>query len=492
MGNYSIPEEIRKQKPTGSVVKLIGGNYYVYEQKHIKDENTGKWKIKSGKYLGKITKENGYIPVEDSYFSEEDSVLDFGNYAFAYLAGKSFQEEIESVFDKETASKLYVLSIFHLLNGFSYTYEISNLFDQSFFKIIYPGFKFGETALRNLYSTLGRKRESVEKFQKKLYEKSNKIAIDGHCIPSSSNENDLSRKGNKAKKFINNQVNLVMGYAIDTGAPVFAEVVQGDTLDSVSVSTIFESKEFKNTLFIVDKGFFSGENLKMFTKNGCHYIIPPKENTDIYSSFMERVDYLKNHFIYKTKTNKSVIYYDYEKTEEGNYIYSFRDLSEHEIKCDDYRTKLAAGKKGYTQEKYEKAEKTFGTITVICDYEMNPEDVFNAYKKRWSIETFYNYLKNRLGFEALHCQDYYIEQGLSFIILLTSNLHYELTKKLMFHESNLDHVLLDLKAIRLRNNNGVWQTTASSKKRLSTYSDLGLDLKGLLKHTNEMFKATKN
>lgn len=492
MGNYSIPEDIRKQKPTGSVVKLIGGNYYVYEQKHIKDENTGKWKIKSGKYLGKITKENGYIPVEDSYFSEEDSVLDFGNYAFAYLAGKSFQEEIESVFDKETASKLYVLSIFHLLNGFSYTYEISSLFDQSFFKIIYPGFKFGETALRNLYSTLGRKRESVEKFQKKLYEKSNKIAIDGHCIPSSSNENDLSRKGNKAKKFINNQVNLVMGYAIDTGAPVFAEVVPGDTLDSVSVSSIFESKEFKNTLFIVDKGFFSGENLKMFTKNGCHYIIPPKENTDIYSSFMERVDYLKNHFIYKTKTNKSVIYYDYEKTEEGNYIYSFRDLSEHEIKCDDYRTKLAAGKKGYTQEKYEKAEKTFGTITVICDYEMNPEDVFNAYKKRWSIETFYNYLKNRLGFEALHCQDYYIEQGLSFIILLTSNLHYELTKKLMFHESNLDHVLLDLKAIRLRNNNGVWQTTASSKKRLSTYSDLGLDLKGLLKHTNEMFKATKN
>lgn len=492
MGNYSIPEDIRKQKPTGSVVKLIGGNYYVYEQKHIKDENTGKWKIKSGKYLGKITKENGYIPVEDSYFSEEDSVLDFGNYAFAYLAGKSFQEEIESVFDKETASKLYVLSIFHLLNGFSYTYEISSLFDQSFFKIIYPGFKFGETALRNLYSTLGRKRESVEKFQKKLYEKSNKIAIDGHCIPSSSNENDLSRKGNKAKKFINNQVNLVMGYAIDTGAPVFAEVVPGDTLDSVSIGTIFESKEFKNTLFIIDKGFYSDENLKVFTKNGCHYIIPPKENMTIYTDFMTRVDYLKNHFIYVTKTNKTVIYYDYEKTEEGNYIYSFRDLSEHEIKCYDYRTKLAAGKKGYNQEKYEKAEKTFGTITVICDYEMNPEDVFNAYKKRWSIETFYNYLKNRLGFEALHCQDYYIEQGLSFIILLTSNLHYELTKKLMFHENNLDHVLLDLKAIRLRNNNGVWQTTASSKKRLSTYSDLGLDLKGLLKHTNEMFKATKN
>lgn len=492
MGNYSIPEEIRKQKPKGSVVKLIGGNYYVYEQKHIKDENTGKWKIKSGKYLGKITKEHGYIPVEESYFSEEDSVLDFGNYAFAYLLGKPFLEKIEKVFDKETASKLYVLSIMHLVNGFSYTYQISSFFDQSFFKLIYPGFKFGEAALSKLYSTLGRKRESVEKFQKMLYKDCTKIAIDGHCIPSSSNENDLSRKGNKSKKFINNQVNLIMGYAIDTGAPVFAEVVPGDTIDSVSVSSIFEGKDFKNTIFIIDKGYFSDDNLKLFTQNDCHYVIPPKENSSIYTSFMTRVDYLKNHFIYKTKTNKTVIFYDWEKTAEGNYIYSFRDISEHGLKCDDYLSKMNAGKEGYTQEKYEIKEKTFGTITVICDYEMKPEDVFNAYKKRWSIETFYNYLKNRLGFEALHCQDYYIEQGLSFVILLTSNLHYELSKKILKYQTNLDHFMIDLKSIKLRNNNGVWQTTASTKKRLSIYNDLGADLKGLLKHTNEMFKAAEN
>ena len=100
MGKYSIPEDIRTLKPKGSVVKLISGNYYVYEQKHIKDEATGKWKIKSGKYLGKITRENGFIPIETSYLLEEDSVLEFGNYALAYMLGDSLKEKFTK-FTKE-------------------------------------------------------------------------------------------------------------------------------------------------------------------------------------------------------------------------------------------------------------------------------------------------------------------------------------------------------------------------------------------------------
>ncbi len=486
MGDYSIPAEIRELKPKGSVVKKIKNYYYVYEQKHIKDPVTGKWKIKSGKYLGKITEEHGYLPIKESYFFEEDSVLDFGSYAFAYLAGQSLRDKLESVFDKETACKLYVLSILHLINGFSYTYQISSYFDQSFIKLIYPSLKFGNTALHNLYSALGTKRESVEKFQKLLYKDSNAIAIDGHCIASSSNENDLARKGNKAVKFINNQVNLIMGYSIDSGSPVFAEVVPGDVLDSVSLESILMSKDFKNTLFVVDKGYYSLDNLELLTKNNCHYIMPPKENATQFKDFMSRVNYTSNHFVYKTKSTKTVIFYDHEKTKDGNYIYSFRDLSQHAIECDDYQSKIALGKPNYTLEKYKEVESSFGTITLICDYEMNPEDVFKNYKKRWNIETFYNYLKNHLGFEALHCQDYYVEQGLSFIVLLTSNLHYDLKRKLSSKATNLDEVLLDLKSIKLKNNNNVWQTTSSTKKRLKLFEDLNLDLNKLLDKINKV------
>lgn len=42
-GSYAVPENIRKMKPRGTMVKKIKGHYYVYGMKCIKDEKTGKW-----------------------------------------------------------------------------------------------------------------------------------------------------------------------------------------------------------------------------------------------------------------------------------------------------------------------------------------------------------------------------------------------------------------------------------------------------------------
>lgn len=39
MGNYSVPESIRKYKPKGTMVKRISDYYYVYEYSNYTDEN---------------------------------------------------------------------------------------------------------------------------------------------------------------------------------------------------------------------------------------------------------------------------------------------------------------------------------------------------------------------------------------------------------------------------------------------------------------------
>ena len=52
--------------------------------------------------------------------------------------------------------------------------------------------------------------------------------------------------------------------------------------------------------------------------------------------------------------------------------------------------------------------------------------VFNAYKARWSIETFNNYIKNDADFNNLKTQDYYIARGLDFIRLVTGLIHAKL------------------------------------------------------------------
>ena len=53
-GLYAVPENIRKMKPRGTMVKKIKGHYYVYGMKCIKDEKTGKWKTKILGIMGKI------------------------------------------------------------------------------------------------------------------------------------------------------------------------------------------------------------------------------------------------------------------------------------------------------------------------------------------------------------------------------------------------------------------------------------------------------
>ena len=42
---------------------------------------------------------------------------------------------------------------------------------------------------------------------------------------------------------------------------------------------------------------------------------------------------------------------------------------------------------------------------------------------RWSIETYNNYIKNDADFNDLKLQDYYVQHGFDFIMLVTGLIH---------------------------------------------------------------------
>lgn len=486
MGKYSVPEEIRKLKPKGSVVKVIKNGYYVYGQKNIKDPLTGKRKIKAGDYLGKITLANGFIPCSDKYIDEEDSVYEFGQYAICYLLASEVKNRLQEFFDLETAEKIYTVSLIHLVNGFTYTYKVPMYYVSSFFYLLNPNSFYKESSLITLYSALGSKRQTPERFEASLYESTNKLAIDGHCISSSSKLNDLAKKGNKANKFNSEQVNLIMGYDVDTNRPVFANVVSGDQLDKTSIVDIIETRKFKNVLYIIDKGFYNADNLNVFVKNGCHYIIPIQENTNDYKELLENIDFTNEHFVYKSTNKKTVIFYTKMVTESTRYCYAFRDLSRHALECDDYLEKINSGKIVVSEEEKQRTMNNFGTLYLMSDKEFEPGEIFANYKKRWNIETYYNYLKNKLDYEALHAQDYYIEQGLSFIILISSYIYYILKEKIKKTDyQSVDELLLDMRSIKLRKDNNIYHTTSTTKKRKKVFDDLNIDLTLLIKQIND-------
>ena len=58
------PREILDSCPKGKTVKLIHGQYYVYEQRRVKDPESGKWKTKSGKCVGKVVPGKDHRPYQ--------------------------------------------------------------------------------------------------------------------------------------------------------------------------------------------------------------------------------------------------------------------------------------------------------------------------------------------------------------------------------------------------------------------------------------------
>lgn len=92
----------------------------------------------------------------------------------------------------------------------------------------------------------------------------------------------------------------------------------------------------------------------------------------------------------------------------------------------NYVHQIEIGKKGYTDEGFEKAKRFFGVYVLRTNATaMSAKEVFSWYKKRWHIEIFYNYFSNEEHCKAFCQQDYYRIQGLSFIFLVSSIIHRE-------------------------------------------------------------------
>lgn len=483
MGKYSVPEEIRKFKPKGTMVKVINGKYYVYEQTNVKID--GKWKIKMGKMIGSISIDLGFVPNNNFSNSQMITTLDFGEYFLSYHLSKNILDKLKLVFNVKEALSIYNIALIHFVNGFSYMKSIKPQYDLSYLSLKYPSISLSEHIVSKLLETLGRHTSNIEKFEDLLIENSSKkLAVDGHSIKSCGYNNSLSEDGNKKHIFKDKQINLLMAYDINNSNPVFSRMYAGATMDNISFKDLFERKNFKDILFIIDKGFYSTENINLCSSNGNKYIVPLKAHLLNYKEITK--DYLCNErFVYENGKKRTVIEYKTITKDDVKIIF-YRDLSLAALDSADYLSKVSLGNNTYTMEKYEEFKNTFGTIVLQTNLNKNPDEIYKLYKKRWEIETFYDYYKNKLDVNALHISDYYQTQGLSFILLITSLIHTEFIKATKQLKRNITEILLDAKFIKLHYKKNSWALENVCKSHYELFSNLNIDLNEEVKYINSL------
>lgn len=475
MGAYSVPEEIRAYKPVGTCVKNIKNHFYVYEQNNLKGED-GKWHRKSGRCIGKIEYGIGFVPNETLTYEEKITTLEYGQYAVALSNSRCVLERLLLYFSKKDAYRIYLVSVIHAVNSFRHRKAIGSYFEQSCLSIMYPSLSFSEKTLAALMDSLGRRQLPVQAFQQSLIDSSSgEIAIDGHVVRNCSHNNDIAAFGNKYQVMKDTQLNLLMAYDINQGDPIFSKIYEGGCVDKISVEDAFRTYGFRDTLFVVDRGFYSEKNITMFSENGNKYIIPLSENLSAYKAATREMVF-DDTFVYEKNKKRSAISYK-ETTIDGNRVIVYRDSVLNAVDADSYRKNIGI-KSSCTMEKYNELKDFFGTIVLQTNTQSTPAWVYEKYKNRWNIETFYNHFKNDLDFNALYEQDYYKLEGMSFIMLTTS-LVYECMRKAAstVEGLTLDDCLLTARFIKIHYEKGKWVRTNMRKNIQEMMTALNVDFK---------------
>ncbi len=476
MGKYTVPENIRKMKPKGTIVKFIHNKYYVYEHFNKKDSD-GKWNTKSGKLLGYINPNKGFIPNTNFIMSEDITTLEYGQYAVVLNNSKNTLNKLLNHFNTKDAYTIYLTAVIHIVNGFTPLKDIEEYTKQSYISLMHTDIKFSYHCLSSLLDALGRKQTKVHQFEQSLInECSKQIAIDGHDIKSCSHENNLAEVGNKYSSMKDMQMNVLMAYDINTFTPLVSRTYPGSILDKTSVKDLLEFHTYHNVLFIIDRGFYSKENIEAFSSNDNHYIIPLSPNLTICKRVTKDMNF-HNIFIYEKDKKTTPIEYKEIKVDNKTKIIVCRDLTQNATDKASYLKNIDLDPEKYSMEKYEEMKDLFGVIVLQTNLNVEAKEVYHLYKKRWTIETFFNYFKNRIDINALGLSDYYATQGMSFIMLIVGLIYHDLREKVkLLGNTSIDDCLLKSRFIKLNKKGTCWCVSNAKKNLQDMMKALNVDL----------------
>lgn len=490
MAKSTIPDEIKQYRPGPCTeVKLINGHYYVYMYQSVQLPS-GKWGKKTGKSIGTIISGKGFVPNRNYHLyegteSQDDiTVLEYGQYALIMSVAKDVLLSLEMHFPVDRAAQIFAYACIVFANDFVHLDQIQEYYEQSWLSQEYKeySFKMGKTALGTLLDNLGRRTTRVVNYERSAILDSSAVAIDGHAIRSCSDENDLGEAGYKFNLLKEDQVNLLMGYDINTGMPLFARMFRGACNDKSTIEDLSDLLNFSGILFVIDRGFYSGKNLEILSSNDNTYIIPVPSNTDIFKNAMTDLKYTGN-FYYRSGKKHARIEYMSQKVSDTDYVYVFRDIDENEKCRFNYQHCIELGRAGYTQEKFEQNKENFGVYVLQSNAPMTAEKIFSGYKKRWGIETFYQYLKNKGDFNDLMFQDYYKEQGFSFIMLIAGQIHQQMihaVKSLEDSTISVHDIMLMARRMKMERRGNTWNLKNTRKRDLVILKKLGFEPKNVV------------
>ena len=314
------------------------------------------------------------------------------------------------------------------------------------------------------------------------------------------------------------QINLGMVFGQPSLLPLFYSLYQGSIRDVSTLKNILEflsDFKVKNVTFLLDKGFYSTENLIGMRKKGLQFITPlpftVKQAEELIEKHENEISDVSNalrvnkQILYCVKDKITIenyrlnayIYFDKRKRLEGEERLIERIIeAEEKVQDRHFQDREAVGK--YLSQHAADLEKVFdirkvkgsfalrrdtgridkvinqmGYVIILSSRSLNPRQIILLYRNKDCVEKCFDNMKNELSTTRLRVHSTESMEGRLFItfisLILSSWIHKTMREKALSKKYTLEEIMYELKklkVIQLQNQRKVLTEITKTQKEL--------------------------
>lgn len=460
-----MEEWVKKFKTKGIAILQKNKRYYAYKIRSVWDPKKKRARKITEKYLGVVTPQGIFKRYSLSSIKRD---YEYGNILFLLSVAEDIRELLKEFYPYEWARMLCfcLLRIIQPLPLKSVQY----LFDKTYLKILFPELSLSPKVLSRLLEDIGRNSRLAEELMKKLIVAGRHLVIDLSYIFSYSQNILLLEKGYNKEHFYLPQINILLGFSSQKRTPSFIRVLPGSVRDVNSLLATMSLFNIKEVVLIMDRGFYSSENIDLLTRANIDYILPLKRNSRLIRKVSERFDGV---FLYHKRPIKFWVTMSRRKR-----IYVYEDLLLKSEEEKNFLELISEGKERI--EEFNQKKENFGKIYLLSSLYTNAEEVYFMFKQKENIEYSFNILKNLLEADKLYTRSDETFSGYMFLNFLSLYIYYKALNKIrdagLQKKFSLNDILLQLSKVKVYICDGGRILSEIPAKIREITEKLGLDL----------------
>ena len=414
----NFPDWVLKYKKKGIAIEKRGHNYYASKVTSVWDPLKKRAQKKTLEYLGKVTP-GGIVPSRGKREPKIGGILEAGNFVYLENFARHLSEPLSECFPDDWQSVLAAAAI-----RLCYRESFGRMrvrYETSFAKRLWPEAALSKNSLSELLTRLGRQWSVQRDFFAQMASGEKHMAIDLSHIFSDSQNIPWIEYGHNGDDVWRPQVGIMLMWGTTTQRPGFLKLLPGATHSAQTIVNAIWESGLQDLIAVVDKGFWSPDNMKCFEDANVQYAMALKRDLLIIKH-ASQTQY-KKYFRYRKRAQW------WRSTElDGRVIFHYLDKTIADQEESTYLGQVEKGNASMTQ--YKRLKNRFGTLSILTDTGLSAEETYALYKERRDVEYAFDTLQNTLGAEVTWMRSRESLQGYLFILFVALHLYSQVLEHL--------------------------------------------------------------